>query len=367
MSILGPCMLEFRFSPETEWVLTSHHRVLVVLLASPFHKRRFLRVASRKSSLRIACLVDGESRIGRRSLACWGGKNAVLEREVEGLKQRLEFLSGEFGVLQARVEALEWVSPSEYLSAEDLLRMGGGGEVEPLESDEAAALGLRADFQDLVVQPDLETRDDMNQILEVLIQTLHSPEGKDEEWMIKEAVGPFASRHSIDSPRAGGPDRNNRVERELHELKGQVALINSCLLAINHFLFDANSKVNTKLKKDGERLDCHQACVNVLQEKHNGLVMYVTNQSDQLELQRRGLIALCDRMCHCNTLMSPPVNGSGGAPSFSHSPPSTPPRDLSEPLAPLAVISEDMEIAVAALCYCAFMYTLSKLQYTHLS
>ncbi|KAF9642523.1 hypothetical protein BDM02DRAFT_3133032 [Thelephora ganbajun] len=48
MSILGPCMLEFQFSPETEWVLTSHHRVLVVLLASPFHKRRFLKVASRK-------------------------------------------------------------------------------------------------------------------------------------------------------------------------------------------------------------------------------------------------------------------------------------------------------------------------------
>ncbi|KAF9642722.1 hypothetical protein BDM02DRAFT_3192789 [Thelephora ganbajun] len=82
------------------------------------------------------------------------GKNAALEREVEGLKQRLESLSGEFGVLQARVEALEWVSPSEYLSAEDLLRMGGGGEVAPLDSDEAAALGLRADFQDLVDRPD---------------------------------------------------------------------------------------------------------------------------------------------------------------------------------------------------------------------
>ncbi|KAF9641896.1 hypothetical protein BDM02DRAFT_3194327 [Thelephora ganbajun] len=45
MSILGPCMLEFQFSPETEWALTSHYRVLVVLLASPFHKRRFLKVA----------------------------------------------------------------------------------------------------------------------------------------------------------------------------------------------------------------------------------------------------------------------------------------------------------------------------------
>ncbi|KAF9641996.1 hypothetical protein BDM02DRAFT_3133407 [Thelephora ganbajun] len=52
MSLLGPCMLEFRFSPETEWVLTSHHHVLVVLLASPFHKHCFLKVASRKGSLR---------------------------------------------------------------------------------------------------------------------------------------------------------------------------------------------------------------------------------------------------------------------------------------------------------------------------
>ncbi|KAF9648666.1 hypothetical protein BDM02DRAFT_3128871 [Thelephora ganbajun] len=94
MSLLGPCMLEFCFSPETEWVLTSHTRILVVLLASPFHKRRFLKVASRK--------------------------------------------------------ALEWTAPSEYLSVEDLLWMGGEGVVAPMDSDEAAALGLRPDFQDLI-------------------------------------------------------------------------------------------------------------------------------------------------------------------------------------------------------------------------
>ncbi|KAF9641843.1 hypothetical protein BDM02DRAFT_3194443 [Thelephora ganbajun] len=82
------------------------------------------------------------------------GKNAALEREVEGLKNQVARLEGEFGVLLARVEALEWVTPSEYLSVEDLLRVGGGGEVEPLDSDEAAALGLRADFQALVDKPD---------------------------------------------------------------------------------------------------------------------------------------------------------------------------------------------------------------------
>ncbi|KAF9642268.1 hypothetical protein BDM02DRAFT_3133202 [Thelephora ganbajun] len=122
----GPCVLDFSFSPEVEWALTSHQRVLVVLHASPFHKRRFLRVASRKGE-------EGEK--GLRIAV----KNAALEREVEELKGEVTRLDGEFGVLLARVEALE---------------VGGGGEVEPLDSDEAAELGLRPDFQDLVVQPD---------------------------------------------------------------------------------------------------------------------------------------------------------------------------------------------------------------------
>ncbi|KAF9642973.1 hypothetical protein BDM02DRAFT_3192381 [Thelephora ganbajun] len=82
------------------------------------------------------------------------GKNAALEREVEELKQMVMRMDGEYGVLLARVEALEWTAPSEYLSVEDLLRIGGEGEVAPMSSDEAAQLGLRPDFQELVDKPD---------------------------------------------------------------------------------------------------------------------------------------------------------------------------------------------------------------------
>ncbi|KAF9642670.1 hypothetical protein BDM02DRAFT_3192844 [Thelephora ganbajun] len=67
--------------------------------------------------------------------------------------------------------------------------------------------------------------------------------------------------------------RNDHLEQELHELKGQVALINTHLLAIDRHLFDANKKVNKELKKDGDQLNCHQRCVDLLQEKHNGLVL----------------------------------------------------------------------------------------------
>ncbi|KAF9642865.1 hypothetical protein BDM02DRAFT_3132811 [Thelephora ganbajun] len=81
-------------------------------------------------------------------------KNADLDREVGELKDEVARLTGEFGVLLARIEALEWVTPSEYLSVEDLLRMGGDGGVALMDSDEAAALGLRPDFQDLVDRPD---------------------------------------------------------------------------------------------------------------------------------------------------------------------------------------------------------------------
>ncbi|KAF9642231.1 hypothetical protein BDM02DRAFT_3193640 [Thelephora ganbajun] len=57
----------------------------------------------------------------RQFLLSW---NAALEREVEELKQLVTRLEGEFGVLLARVEALEWVTPSEYLSVENLLASG---------------------------------------------------------------------------------------------------------------------------------------------------------------------------------------------------------------------------------------------------
>ncbi|KAF9641945.1 hypothetical protein BDM02DRAFT_3194209 [Thelephora ganbajun] len=180
----GPCTLDFSFSPEVEWALVSHQRVLVVLLASPFHKRRFLRVASRKARLGFSHLLLTHRLLEHPIvvLPFWTAeafdvylremialpikssglpvptpfnssprvKNAALEREVEGLKGQVARLEGEFGVLLARVEALEWVIPSEYLSVEDLLRAGGGGEVESMDSGEAAELGLRSDFQALV-------------------------------------------------------------------------------------------------------------------------------------------------------------------------------------------------------------------------
>ncbi|KAF9641906.1 hypothetical protein BDM02DRAFT_3133479, partial [Thelephora ganbajun] len=80
-------------------------------------------------------------------------KNAALEREVEVLKQTVMRLDGEFGVLLARMEALEWVEPSEYLSVDNLLDLGVGG-VQEMDADEAGALGLRPDFGALVDRPD---------------------------------------------------------------------------------------------------------------------------------------------------------------------------------------------------------------------
>ncbi|KAF9643285.1 hypothetical protein BDM02DRAFT_3132536 [Thelephora ganbajun] len=153
--MLDICHLDFQFSPEVEWTLVSHHRVLVVLLASPFHKRRFLKVASRKGRLGYTHVFFNHRLLDHPLifLPFWTmegldevallAKNVALECEVEGL-------DGEFGVLLACIEALEWVAPSEYLSVEDLLRMGGEGEVASMETNEAVALGLRPDFQDLV-------------------------------------------------------------------------------------------------------------------------------------------------------------------------------------------------------------------------
>ncbi|KAF9650818.1 hypothetical protein BDM02DRAFT_3127481 [Thelephora ganbajun] len=94
MSILGPCMLEFQFSPETEWALVSHHRVLVVLLASPFHKRRFLKVASRKvSSLaRQAQMLELELAWERREFQASSGYVSAAGEEVaveEGVEERV--------------------------------------------------------------------------------------------------------------------------------------------------------------------------------------------------------------------------------------------------------------------------------------
>ncbi|KAF9642171.1 hypothetical protein BDM02DRAFT_3193762 [Thelephora ganbajun] len=51
------CCLEFQFSPDVEWTLVSHTHVLVILLHSPSHKRRFLKIASRKARLGYSHLL----------------------------------------------------------------------------------------------------------------------------------------------------------------------------------------------------------------------------------------------------------------------------------------------------------------------
>ncbi|KAF9643316.1 hypothetical protein BDM02DRAFT_3132512 [Thelephora ganbajun] len=80
-------------------------------------------------------------------------KNSALEHEVEELKHKVNQLDGEFGVLLACVKALEWVTPSEYLSVEDLLRLGTG-EVQEMEVEVASKMGLQLDFGPLVDRPD---------------------------------------------------------------------------------------------------------------------------------------------------------------------------------------------------------------------
>ncbi|KAF9642807.1 hypothetical protein BDM02DRAFT_3192647 [Thelephora ganbajun] len=124
--------------------------------------------------------------------------------------------------------------------------------------------------------------------------------------------------------------RNDRVEVELHALKGQVNLLSSCLLAVDHFSFDANKKVNTELEKDGD--------------KHNALVQFVGNHSSQLELHHRGLLSLHDRMCTCNMSSKSPVDGSGEAPSFSS--PSTP-RCENSPSPPVIAVEPEEAPIVA--------------------
>ncbi|KAF9651313.1 hypothetical protein BDM02DRAFT_3184576 [Thelephora ganbajun] len=80
--------------------------------------------------------------------------NAALEQEAEVLKQKVAQLEGEFSVLLAWVEVLEWTSPLEYLSVEDLLRLDAEGEVSEMSSSEALELGLCQDFGALVDRPD---------------------------------------------------------------------------------------------------------------------------------------------------------------------------------------------------------------------
>ncbi|KAF9642522.1 hypothetical protein BDM02DRAFT_3193085 [Thelephora ganbajun] len=94
--------------------------------------------------------------------------------------------------------------------------------------------------------------------------------------------------------------RNDRLESELHGLKGEVALLSTRLLAMDCHSFDANNKVNEELKKDRTRLDRHHACLNMITDKHNSVIEYLLNMSSQQELHRLSLLALHENICLCN-------------------------------------------------------------------
>ncbi|KAF9642596.1 hypothetical protein BDM02DRAFT_3192962 [Thelephora ganbajun] len=94
--------------------------------------------------------------------------------------------------------------------------------------------------------------------------------------------------------------RNDRLESELHELKGEVKLLLTRLLAVDRHSFNANNKVNEELKKDGTRLDRHHACLNMITDKHNAAIEYISNMSSQQELHRLSLLALRENICLCN-------------------------------------------------------------------
>ncbi|KAF9643315.1 hypothetical protein BDM02DRAFT_3191857 [Thelephora ganbajun] len=200
------------------------------------------QISSHANALQLQSLgLDGSinARVEDRRILL--AKNAALDREVGELKDTVAQLEGEFGVLLAHVEALEWVTPSEYLLVEDLLRVGAEGGIEEMDEDVASSLGLRPDF------------------------------------------GPLS--FSLGAP------------------LNDTLWFSSCVC-------------------DGVRLNRHRGCLNTLQDKHNALVSFVGGHSSQLELHRRGLLSLHDRMCMCAAPESP-LDGSGAAPLFS-SPPSTP-------------------------------------------
>ncbi|KAF9642859.1 hypothetical protein BDM02DRAFT_3192581 [Thelephora ganbajun] len=94
--------------------------------------------------------------------------------------------------------------------------------------------------------------------------------------------------------------RNDRLESELHVLKGEVQLLLTCLLAVNHLSFDASKKIDEELKKDHTRLDRHRACLNMIADKHNASIEYISNMSHQQELHRLTLLSLRKNICLCN-------------------------------------------------------------------
>ncbi|KAF9643735.1 hypothetical protein BDM02DRAFT_3191271 [Thelephora ganbajun] len=94
--------------------------------------------------------------------------------------------------------------------------------------------------------------------------------------------------------------RNDRLELELHTLKGEVQLLSTRLLAVDRLSYDANKKINKELKKDGVHLDRHRACLNMIADKHNASIEYISNMSSQQELHRLSLLALRENICLCN-------------------------------------------------------------------
>ncbi|KAF9642637.1 hypothetical protein BDM02DRAFT_3192892 [Thelephora ganbajun] len=115
--------------------------------------------------------------------------------------------------------------------------------------------------------------------------------------------------------------RNNRVEAELNALKGEVQLLSMRLLAVDRFSFDANTKVNEELMKDGARLDRHCACLNMIASKHNMSIEYLSNLSSQQELHRVSLLALHENICLCNVRSSSAEAPVVSSPSLSPEPP----------------------------------------------
>ncbi|KAF9642017.1 hypothetical protein BDM02DRAFT_3194064 [Thelephora ganbajun] len=94
--------------------------------------------------------------------------------------------------------------------------------------------------------------------------------------------------------------RNDHLESELHVLKGEVQLLSTRLLAVDRLSFDASKKIDEELKKDHTRLDRHCACLNMIADKHNAAIEYISNMSSQQELHRLSLLALHENICLCN-------------------------------------------------------------------
>ncbi|KAF9643430.1 hypothetical protein BDM02DRAFT_3191658 [Thelephora ganbajun] len=136
--------------------------------------------------------------------------------------------------------------------------------------------------------------------------------------------------------------RNNRLESELHELKGEVHLLMMRLLAVDCFSFDANTKVNEELKKDRDRLNRHRLCLNMITDKHNSSVKFLSNLLNQVEIQCTALLALREHICLCNTRSESAEAPVLSSPSLSPTPPpvgvsSAPPPAPMENMDPIPV------------------------------